>query len=83
VDSNNELMKPLLLQDKGDVSTDEDEKFTIRTCHLCLNQLNVAPWHGCSRVGKRENMDRRRMAGALMLETEYFAHQSTQMAKTF
>jgi hypothetical protein len=29
MDSNNELMKPLLWQDKADVSADEDEKFMI------------------------------------------------------
>jgi hypothetical protein len=71
-----------LLQDKLDAVADEYE-FMILANRLCLHQLNVAPRHGRSMVGKRKNKYWWWMAGALMHETDYCTDQPTHTAKEF
>jgi hypothetical protein len=48
-------------------------------------RLNVVPRHGGSRVGKEKNKDqhRHRLAGDMLLVTDYFADDATNTPKEF
>ncbi|XP_051202621.1 uncharacterized protein [Lolium perenne] len=51
---------------------------------LCQHPLAVsAPRRGGSRVGKAQNKDMHRQAGALLLDSEYFTDNATHMTKDF
>jgi hypothetical protein len=46
-------------------------------------QLLAEPRWGSSRVGKAKNKNRHRLAGALLLDSDYFADDATNTPKEF
>jgi hypothetical protein len=50
--------------------------------HLCRHLLSIsAPTRGGSRVGKAPNKDRHRQDGSLLLDSDYFADNTTHKSK--
>jgi hypothetical protein len=82
-DSDDEMMMAQLLQNKFDAPTDDIENLIIISCAPCFQQLNDVSRHGGSNVGKRKNKDLERMAGAMMLKTDYFVDQPTHTESIF
>jgi hypothetical protein len=46
-------------------------------------QLAAVPHRGGSRVGKVKNKNRQRLAGALLLDSDYFAEDAAYIPKEF
>jgi hypothetical protein len=64
----------LLMQDKADVAIDQEHQMMVLIAFLCYQEKFAAiPCRGGSRVGKAKNKNRHRLAGALLLDSNYFA----------
>jgi hypothetical protein len=70
MDSDNDVMMDLLLQDEADSAADQD-------------QLADVPRRGGSRVGNTKNKNRHRLARALLLDSYYFAEDAANTPKEF
>ena len=72
MDSDDELLMMQMVQDDADVGADEEELLMVIACLLRRRARLRTPRRGGSRKGKKPNKDRNRLAGALMLEADYF-----------
>jgi hypothetical protein len=84
MDIDDKIMMELLMQDKTDVVVDHEQRMMVLTALLCYReQLLTVPRRGGSRVGKAKNKNRHRLAGALLLDSDYFAKDAANTPKEF
>ena len=84
MDSDDEQMIELLMQEEADAAAERQEQMLMLTAAILRRKrLNSRPRRGGSKKGKVANKERHREAGALLLETDYFAENATQTAKDF
>ena len=84
MDSDDEQMIELLMQKEANAAAERQEQMLMLTATiLCRKWLNSRPRHGGSKKRMAANKERHREAGALLLDTDYFAENATQTAKDF
>jgi hypothetical protein len=84
MDINDEMMMELLMQDEADTTADHEQQMIVLTALLRYReQLLTIPRRGGSRVGKVKNKNWHRLAGALFLDSDYFADDATNTPKEF
>jgi hypothetical protein len=76
MDSNDKMMMELLMQDEAAVS-DQEHRMIVLTTLICYQeQLAAVPRQGGSRVGNAKNKNQQRLAGAILLDSDYFGRCS-------
>jgi hypothetical protein len=71
------------MQDEA-AAADQEQWMMVMTALLRYReQLAAVPRRGGSRVGKAKNKNRHRLAGALLLELDYFAEDAANNLKKF
>ena len=76
MDSDDELMATLLMEEEADIEAEEEENMAILACLLQLQAEEAAiaePKHGASKPGRMKTKPRQRMEGHCMLYIDYFA----------
>ena len=84
MDSDDEVMMELVKQHEADAAADRQKQMLMITRVLLRREeINAAPCRGGSKKGKAKNKERHREAGAMLLETDYFADDATNTPKEF
>jgi hypothetical protein len=84
MDSDDEMVIELLMQDEADAAADQEQRMMVFTALLRYQeQLATVPRRGGSTVGKANNENRHRLAGALLLDSDYFADDAANTPKEF
>jgi hypothetical protein len=82
--SDDEMMMELLTKEEANAAADLEHRLVILAALLWLReQVNAVPRRGGSRVGKARNKDRHRLAGAMLLDSDYFTDDATHTLKDF
>ena len=75
MDSDDELMATLLMEEEADIEAEEEENMAILACLVQLQAeeaANAEPKHGGSNPGRMKTKPRQRMEGHYMLYIDYF-----------
>ena len=86
MDSDDEMMAAMLLEEEDAIDAEEDENIAILSCLLRLQadeEANAAPKRGGSSFGRKKSKPRQRMEGHCMLVSDYFAEVPVATAKDF
>jgi hypothetical protein len=84
MDNDDEMMMEFLMQDEADSAADHEQRMMALTALLRYQEkLLVVPRRGCLRVGKAKNKNRHRLAGALLLDSDYFLDDAANTPREF
>jgi hypothetical protein len=83
MDRHNEMMMEPLMQGEA-AAADQEQGMMILTALLRYQeQLATIPYRGGLRVGKAKNKNQHRLAGALLLDSDYFVDDAENTPKKF
>jgi hypothetical protein len=86
MDSDNEMLVQMFMEEENTVAIQWRQQRLMLVSLLHLRQPILAlavPRRGSSRVGKSRNKERHHQAGALLLDSDCFADDTTHMTKDF
>jgi hypothetical protein len=84
MDIDDKMMMDMFVKEEVAAAVDQQQRLLILTNLIRIQQqINIGPRRGGSRVEKAKNKDQHRLSGAMLLDSNYFADNTTHITKDF